>query len=70
MTGYFFLVIHSNIKKYRTVTVTVTVTLGKSVRTIGYYAFYNCKNLICIYFYGETAPTIVTNAFDGIEEIL
>ena len=43
-----------------------TIKIPGSVTTIGMSAFHSCENLICIYFYGETSPTIVTNAFSGV----
>ena len=43
-----------------------TATIGKGVKTIESYAFYGCRFLKCIYFYGETSPIVSSNAFFGV----
>ena len=46
-----------------------TIIIGESVETIGTAAFSVCLSLICIYFYGETSPTISTDAFNDVQDI-
>ena len=43
-----------------------TVIIGESVNEIEAYAFQYCSNLLCIYFYGVSAPTVYSSAFSSI----
>ena len=43
-----------------------TVFIGKNVTTIEKSAFSRCNKLKCIYFYGESEPNIVENAFNNV----
>ena len=44
-----------------------TITIPSSVTSIGNSAFCNCSNLTSITCLGTTAPTIITNTFQGIK---
>ena len=43
-----------------------TVIIGEMVETIQGYAFSSCYSLKCIYFYGETPPTVSSTAFNTV----
>ncbi len=45
-----------------------TLVLGKDVKKINDYAFYNCENITAIYNYRPTPTNVLSTAFDGIDK--
>ncbi|KAH0786114.1 leucine-rich repeat protein [Histomonas meleagridis] len=43
-----------------------SISIGENVITIKSYAFYSCKSLKCIYYYGKTKPTMEENVFQSV----
>ncbi|MBQ8273449.1 MAG: leucine-rich repeat protein, partial [Bacteroidaceae bacterium] len=42
-----------------------SVSIPKSVESIGDYAFYNCSELLDVYCYAENVPSTAYYAFDS-----